>query len=225
MRIPLAALLGASALSLAVAATPPPKPQTRKKKVIPKASTLSAPPEIYSATEAEDFGNPVTAAVPPPAPTTESPLRQVKPPKSKLAAREDSPAPSASAPADTGTPAPEAATTVAPPPLAARSEARGFEPIPDRHVESIAGRLQLVERLIREFGRAYDYRTHTTRELERILVELRVKRDRERPANVAPPAQDGPFLMPEEEISAPGALPREPGEPAAPMPTLFGQND
>jgi hypothetical protein len=213
----LASLLGASALSLAVAATPPSKPLPRKKKLTPSASTLKTPPEVYSATEAEDFGNPVSAAVPSPAPA-EPPLRQVKPPKSKLAAQEQ--------PIDAGSPAPEAPTpSVAPPPLAARSEPRGFEAIPDRHIESIAGRLQLVERLIREFGRAYDYRTHTTRELERILVELRVKRERERPANVAPPAQDGPFLMPEEQLSAPGALPRGPDEPTAPMPTLFGQND
>lgn len=38
--------------------------------------------------------------------------------------------------------------------------------------DSIAGRLALVELLIVKFNRAYDYRIHTTRELETILAEL-----------------------------------------------------
>jgi hypothetical protein len=33
-------------------------------------------------------------------------------------------------------------------------------------------RLQLVDSIIRRYGRAYDYRTHTIRELEQILAKL-----------------------------------------------------
>jgi hypothetical protein len=47
-----------------------------------------------------------------------------------------------------------------------------FESVPHEHVESIAGRLKIVEKLITEYGRAYDYRMHTTQELQAILNQL-----------------------------------------------------
>ena len=44
-----------------------------------------------------------------------------------------------------------------------------FESVPEKYVDSIAGRLRLVEEILRTSGRAYDYRSATTEELEKIL--------------------------------------------------------
>jgi hypothetical protein len=41
------------------------------------------------------------------------------------------------------------------------------------HRDSIAGRLRIVEELVRTYGRAYEYRAHTTRELQAILENLK----------------------------------------------------
>lgn len=49
---------------------------------------------------------------------------------------------------------------------------RTFDPVPSDHIESIAGRLLIVEEILRKYGRAYDYRSHTTNELQRILTKL-----------------------------------------------------
>lgn len=58
-------------------------------------------------------------------------------------------------------------------PNAAELKRGHFELVPAEHRDSIAGRLRLVEALILDYGRAYDYRLHTTRELEEILDLLR----------------------------------------------------
>jgi hypothetical protein len=47
-----------------------------------------------------------------------------------------------------------------------------FDQVPRERRDTIRGRLVLVDRLILRFGRAYDYRTHTTAELRAILTEL-----------------------------------------------------
>lgn len=47
-----------------------------------------------------------------------------------------------------------------------------FDPVPSQHRDSIAARLRIVETLIREHGRAYDYRTLTTQELQALKAEL-----------------------------------------------------
>jgi hypothetical protein len=47
-----------------------------------------------------------------------------------------------------------------------------FDPVPAEQVGLIVKRLRIVERLLREHGRAYDYRSHTLRELEEILNRL-----------------------------------------------------
>ena len=47
-----------------------------------------------------------------------------------------------------------------------------FDPVPQAHAESVAGRLAIVADLIRRHGRAYDYRALTTQELETIRGEL-----------------------------------------------------
>ncbi len=68
---------------------------------------------------------------------------------------------------------PRATTTVvhaAPKPAAA--PARNYDLVPVKQAEGIARRLVLVDRLIREYGRAYDYRIHTAKELETILKDL-----------------------------------------------------
>ncbi len=51
-------------------------------------------------------------------------------------------------------------------------ERGAYEPVPSDKRDSLARRLQIVERLIREHGRAYDYRIHTLSELETILRRL-----------------------------------------------------
>ena len=51
-------------------------------------------------------------------------------------------------------------------------ERGAYEPVPSEKRDYLARRLQVIERLIREHGRAYDYRIHTTAELEKILHKL-----------------------------------------------------
>lgn len=50
--------------------------------------------------------------------------------------------------------------------------AAGFDPVPPAYANSIAGRLKIIEKLIVDYGRAYDYRTTTTQQLQAILEEL-----------------------------------------------------
>ena len=47
-----------------------------------------------------------------------------------------------------------------------------FDTVPADQAESISRRLALVEVLIRKYGRAYDYRSHTLHELQSILEQL-----------------------------------------------------
>ena len=47
-----------------------------------------------------------------------------------------------------------------------------FDPVPSAQREPITRRLRLIERLIREYGRAYDYRSVTIAELTAILTSL-----------------------------------------------------
>ena len=53
---------------------------------------------------------------------------------------------------------------------------RDFDVVPQGHQDSIAGRLQIVEKLVLEYGRAYDYRAFTTDELSKILFDLDAER-------------------------------------------------
>ncbi len=71
----------------------------------------------------------------------------------------------------TAPPAPPFRNFEAAPPLVIGSADR-FDSVPHEHVESIARRLKIIEKLIVEYGRAYDYRTHTTQELQAILNDL-----------------------------------------------------
>lgn len=77
-----------------------------------------------------------------------------------------------------------------------------FDPVPRGQEESIARRLKLVEIMIRRYGRAYDYRMHTLRDLENILAKLDAESAKNQPPVqqvqyqpqpiqvVAPPAPD-----------------------------------
>ena len=56
--------------------------------------------------------------------------------------------------------------------LAAQSEPRSYDPVPSDQAQAVARRLGIVARLILAHGRAYDYRTHTLRDLESILSSL-----------------------------------------------------
>ena len=59
-------------------------------------------------------------------------------------------------------------------PAVAKTEAPkpGFDAIPEGYSDTIAERLKLIEKLIRDYGRAYDYRSLTSTQLQSILSEL-----------------------------------------------------
>lgn len=59
-----------------------------------------------------------------------------------------------------------------PPRTLAKAKVSSFDIVPEEKIDSIAERLELVERLIREYGRAYDYRSMTRRQLEAELDRL-----------------------------------------------------
>lgn len=52
-----------------------------------------------------------------------------------------------------------------------REEIR-FDAVPGPQKDAIRRRLQIVDLLVARYGRAYDYRTHTVRELEQIRANL-----------------------------------------------------
>lgn len=63
-----------------------------------------------------------------------------------------------------------------------------FDAVPAEHAAGVAKRLVLVDRLIREFGRAYDYRIHTVADLETILKDLEIASQTTGDGTPAPPA-------------------------------------
>jgi hypothetical protein len=65
-----------------------------------------------------------------------------------------------------------------------------YDPVPSGEEDAVAARLQIVDKLIREFGRAYDYRSHTLKELEGILAQLET-----RDAPPAPPKLHEPEVL------------------------------
>ena len=78
-------------------------------------------------------------------------------------------APKAQAKAPRATPKAQAAN---PNPVKAEKAEPLFDQVPAEQVEGIANRLKLIDTLLRKYGRAYDYRTHTFKELEKILAQL-----------------------------------------------------
>lgn len=82
---------------------------------------------------------------------------------------------------------PKPPSSPVPPPVATKPSERAwyvdpppvpYDEVPTQHIDSIAGRLMLVETLLREFGRAYDYRTLTSQQLRELLTSLRSNRDK-----------------------------------------------
>jgi hypothetical protein len=76
-----------------------------------------------------------------------------------------------------------------------------YDPVPSEQANAIAKRLQIVEILLRKYGRAYDYRIHTYKDLKKVLAEL----DRNSAATSAPPVV-APG-MPESDIATPPEVP------------------
>ena len=62
------------------------------------------------------------------------------------------------------------ATTKTPPPSI--TAATKFDPVPPTRVDSILKRVKLVETILKKYGRAYDYRTVSSQDLEKILAQL-----------------------------------------------------
>jgi hypothetical protein len=104
-------------------------------------------PEVYSATETEN--------------TVAHPLA-VNPSARKLM--------------NTPTPSSSQAHSIARQQLAGQAAphqtAPAYDPVPSDQKDSMSRRLKLVDMLIHRYGRAYDYRMHTVRELEAVLAQL-----------------------------------------------------
>lgn len=64
------------------------------------------------------------------------------------------------------------ATQSAPLKAAPTKAANKYDVVAEDHRDSIVGRLELIQSLIVRHGRAYDYRTTTTAQLEKTLKEL-----------------------------------------------------
>ncbi len=53
-----------------------------------------------------------------------------------------------------------------------KTAANAFDPVPENQRGAILKRMQLAEKLVHSYGRAYDYRVTTVKELEQILASL-----------------------------------------------------
>ncbi len=91
-----------------------------------------------------------------------------------------------------------------------------FDPVPADQVDPIVKRLKLVDRLIREHGRAYDYRIHTVRELEQILSAL----EKDPIALKTPPLQLEKSEGASTEEIPPTTEINDSAEPEAPLPKI-----
>jgi hypothetical protein len=105
--------------------------------------------EIYEATEAEGDTMPAVRVVARQAPGIAQPHEQLK----------------------QTLPQPAAVANVAAPAKLPDS-GLAYDPVPSDQIDALGRRLQLTDALIRRHGRAYDYRTHTVRDLELILAKL-----------------------------------------------------
>lgn len=57
-------------------------------------------------------------------------------------------------------------------PATANTQTKTFDEVPEGLADALERRLEIVEKLIRDHKRAYDYRTYTVRQLEEILEKL-----------------------------------------------------
>lgn len=70
-------------------------------------------------------------------------------------------------------PSPPSSTYAAPKSsLSPAASPAAFDPVPSDQIDSVASRLQLVEQILRKYGRAYDYRSVTASDLMRIYRDL-----------------------------------------------------
>ena len=88
---------------------------------------------------------------------------------------EDSQAPpEAVAPPAATTPA-QTSPTLPPPPMTSEREPP-YETVPSSQLDAFHRRLQLVDLMMREHNRAYDYRTLTIKQLEKLTHDLSAKK-------------------------------------------------
>jgi hypothetical protein len=64
------------------------------------------------------------------------------------------------------------ATATVPAPARIPDSGLAYDPVPSDQIDALGRRLELVDALVRRHARAYDYRTHTVRDLELILAKL-----------------------------------------------------
>ena len=83
--------------------------------------------------------------------------------------------PEAVAPPTATTPAQTSPTLPIPPPVTSEREPP-YETVPSSQIEAFHRRLQLVDLLMREHNRAYDYRTLTLKQLEKLTHDLKAKK-------------------------------------------------
>jgi hypothetical protein len=186
-----------------------------------KRTKAAAAKEVYAATDANEmqpgeanFAMPVdseqgavlTAPVASTPATKKAPTAPAASAKSAKSSK-TSQAQTAKAPAATAKRAVAAATPAAAPkatPAAAAAPAKAaqsarlavatYDTVPASQSDALIQRLKIVENLIRKYGRAYDYRTHTLKELELIQSTLESAAAPATPApiNAAPSETDEP---------------------------------
>jgi hypothetical protein len=61
---------------------------------------------------------------------------------------------------------------IPPPSVSTRWQTAPFDAVPQSQADGISKRLGLVEEILRKYGRAYDYRTLTIKDLQAILADL-----------------------------------------------------
>jgi hypothetical protein len=143
--------------------------------------------ETYSATDSSAGSVPL--ANPDPFPTltvaqdpVPTPVPVYVPKTNVLTAPLAKPSPQAlvAATAKPATPAPPLPIKTAMPPAAPTTAKVNYDAVPIEQTDAFLKRLQLVSELIQKFGRAYDYRVHTVKELETILSDLKQPLDAQR---------------------------------------------
>jgi hypothetical protein len=134
-----------------------------------KSPSKKKAPEVYAATDVNEIQAGTAAALPvedDTAPLLSSQNVQVQeaaPQKKTAAPKQKQKTPRAVA---------SAASAKANKPVAVTAKAVAFDVVPADQSNAILERLKIVEELIRKYGRAYDYRTHTLKELQLIQGTL-----------------------------------------------------
>ncbi|MBS1963071.1 MAG: hypothetical protein JST04_12710 [Bdellovibrionales bacterium] len=139
-----------------------------------KASSKKVNPEVYPAMEGEDLIT-TSTSIPTKKPAKLAAKTAPKMPNKRVQTIGSNPQ-SLGSPAPISAPASEQAAyvvTSADPVLSAAKAATKFDEVPADKRPQVLKRMQLCEHLFQETGRAYDYRTLTTAELEKELADVR----------------------------------------------------